>query len=258
MGFTTIVVSVLASVGIFTLRVRSIAINDIKSKKLKMALVKANLYFNEDGKLTKRIEKMTNKDVDCDGKVGNAEVENEGQINFGVISGVVTAAKELGVIMTADLSGSDEEANASYEKVIDDTNSRGTKEVLDDKKAFETNMKADAAIEVAEQEIEKVENDESMSEEEKKEKISIFKRIIRLFKRKKVERVDDGLEPDEEPEVLSDAIEGDETDNEPTTEVSEPVQPQPTQTTEVRNAPVNTTSSNESPDDFLNSLRRRR
>jgi len=52
-------ISILISVSMFTVKARSIAQNDIKSDKLKIALIKAKLYFNADGKLVKRVEKLT-------------------------------------------------------------------------------------------------------------------------------------------------------------------------------------------------------
>ena len=58
MTFFTTALSVLITIGIFALKAKSIAQTDIKNDKLKIALLKANLYFNYDGKLVKKVKKL--------------------------------------------------------------------------------------------------------------------------------------------------------------------------------------------------------
>ena len=69
----TTLITVLSSTSLIITKTKSIALNDIKSEKLKIALVRAGLYFNEKGKLVKKVEKVANRDFDGDGKIGDGE-----------------------------------------------------------------------------------------------------------------------------------------------------------------------------------------
>lgn len=117
MDFFAIAISILTSIGLFTLKLRGIAQSDIKSDNLKIALIKANLYFNADGKLVKKTEKMTQTDLDGDGKIDDKE---EVPVTKGLFSGIATAVKEFKVIATVDLSGDDEQDEKNYEKAVEE------------------------------------------------------------------------------------------------------------------------------------------
>lgn len=120
--------TVFVSVGMFTAKVKSICISDIKNDKLKLALIQANMYFNSDGKLVKRVEKVTNSDIDGDGLI--AEDENsteaaEASVSKGIFSGLKTAAQELYTIATIKVE--DEE---DYQDALETANLDKTAEVI--------------------------------------------------------------------------------------------------------------------------------
>lgn len=93
--------SILFSVYMFVRKTRRIAIEDIKSKKLKIALIKANLYFDENGRLRKKPK--TNKvDIEEENNVGITNIDNLPKENL--IDGVVRATSELGLILTTNIN----------------------------------------------------------------------------------------------------------------------------------------------------------
>lgn len=106
-GFKTFenVIAAILSLGISVLMVmrktNSITIKDIKSRKLKIAMLKANLYFNEHGKLCKKLEETTKMDLDGDGKAGDTDLNEIPQEITAV--GVVRAAGELAAILTTPI-----------------------------------------------------------------------------------------------------------------------------------------------------------
>lgn len=98
--------SILFSIYMFVKKTKRIAIEDIKSKKFKIALINANLYFDEQGRLRKRPK--TNKvDLEEENKVGFTNLENMPKENL--LEGVVRASSELGLILTTDIKTNDEE-----------------------------------------------------------------------------------------------------------------------------------------------------
>lgn len=184
MDFFGIFISLLVSVGMFTMKVKNIAQSDIKSDKLKIALIQANLYFNEDGKLVKKVEKMTKTDIDGDGKV-----EGEPTVNQGLFSGIASAAKEFVIIATADLSGTEEENKQTYDNTIKEVGYEGleeaTNEVSNTLKIGVTNAIADESIEEINKRIETTKEDTNMSTVEKTKKISLFAKLKEFFMKHK-------------------------------------------------------------------------
>ena len=134
------VFSILVSVGFLSSNIKRIALTDIKNKKLKMTLVKAGLYFNQNGKLVKKIEEASKMDLDSDGKIGDTDVTPEDLPREGFIPGLVRAGEEFGVIMSAKIANP-EDVHAITE----------TANLDDAKKAVEsidTDIKQDAAVAV--------------------------------------------------------------------------------------------------------------
>ena len=96
------------SIYVFLKKTKSLAIEDIKSKELKIALIRARLYFNENGKLCKRIEEASKMDLDGDGKIADIEINNVENENL--LTGIPRAIGELTTILTTKIDvDSDEE-----------------------------------------------------------------------------------------------------------------------------------------------------
>lgn len=176
MDFCAVSISVLTSTGLALVKVRSIAQSDIKSKTLKLALVKANLYFNENGKLVKKTEAMVGYDLDGDGIIeGNPEVTK------GLFSGLKTAAEEFKIIATTDFTGNDKEDAENYEQALKDakleTSSKALGEIDEIVKDGVSNFLLDETTKELNKRIEKAE------EEGDAEKISLLEKTKQLFKK---------------------------------------------------------------------------
>lgn len=120
MSFLTVAISLLVSVSVFTIKMKSIALSDIKSKKLKLAMLKANLYFNANGKLVKKVEKATGQDLDGDGYIDDTgePIQNEN-----IFSGIKRAMGELVTIVSVKVNDDDEEVNQQrYKETLADAN----------------------------------------------------------------------------------------------------------------------------------------
>lgn len=121
-GVIEALLSLLVVIGLCIKKVKALSFTDIKSRKCKILLVKAGLWFNEDGKLTKRVEKITKTDIDKDGLIGElkaAEIQNEENI----IEGLKRAGEEFVTIVTLDLSEveRDQEEEVYQTVALDDT-----------------------------------------------------------------------------------------------------------------------------------------
>ena len=101
----------------FIKKVKNITLSDIKSKKLKYAMVSAGLYFNANGKLTKRVEHSLKMDIDGDGRINNTAAEDvKTETNdLSVVKGTITALEELGTILTTKI-----ETEEDFEKIMSD------------------------------------------------------------------------------------------------------------------------------------------
>lgn len=96
-------------VGLAATNLDRIALKDIKSKRIKILLVKAGLYFDKNGKLTKRVEIITNTDIDGDGKVDTEpEVVDEDET---LVEQFKRSGEELKTIINIDLSEIDKDGN---------------------------------------------------------------------------------------------------------------------------------------------------
>jgi len=112
-------------------KMKRLGLEDIKSRKVKIMLVKAGLYFNEDGKLTKRLETITGQDLDGDGQIGDKPIEaTDGESIF---KGIKRAGEEFVTIVKLDLSdvevGKEQEV---YEHVGLDDEKEGIDELIVD------------------------------------------------------------------------------------------------------------------------------
>jgi len=106
------------SILIILKKTKSLAIEDIKSRELKIALIKAKLYFNENGKLCKRLEESTQLDIDGDGKVGDKEISTITEENL--ITGLPRAIGELATIVTAKIETEEEPATVVEESELNE------------------------------------------------------------------------------------------------------------------------------------------
>lgn len=96
------------------LKLRRIALTDIKSTKVKILLLKAGLYFNEDGKLTKRVENVLNQDLDNDGKIGDKEKTK----HHTIAEDLIRAGEEFVTIVTLDLSNVEKDSEDKVYKTV--------------------------------------------------------------------------------------------------------------------------------------------
>ena len=90
-------------IGLCKKKLRSLSFEDIKSPKCQVLLVKAGLWFNEEGKLTKRTETVIKRDINKDGMIGEkkaAEIQKEETI----VEGLKRAGEEFVTIVTLDLN----------------------------------------------------------------------------------------------------------------------------------------------------------
>lgn len=89
--------------GLCAKKLKAITFEDIKSRKCKILLIKAGLYFNENGKLTKRVETVTKTDINKDGLIGEEKAEKI-QKEETIVEGLKRAGEEFVTIVTIDLS----------------------------------------------------------------------------------------------------------------------------------------------------------
>ena len=127
MGFASAALSILITISVFTIKLKSISQNDIKNKDLKIAMVKAGLYFNENGKLVKKIEKATGVDVNGDGVVD----ENDVIKSEGFFKGISRAVSEFITVITTDIPEG-ETADEKITEAAESINASETKEALDE------------------------------------------------------------------------------------------------------------------------------
>lgn len=193
MDFFAIIISILTSVGIFTMKLHRIAQDDIKNNKLKIALIQANLYFNSDGRLVKKTEKMVGKDLDGDGKISDTDEIETAKV--GPIRGLFIAIKEFFTIATVDLSGTEEESEEKYEEFLDKENLRerekGSKEI---QKTFVKGVKM-MTLDSMENELDKkIEAVKDEPTEEKVAKVGFFASMKNKIKAKKKEVAEEPTE----------------------------------------------------------------
>jgi hypothetical protein len=100
LNLLTTIFTLLVSLGVLSSNLKRLVISDIKSKKLKKALIQAGMYFNKEGKLVKRIEEASRIDIDGDNKIGDTELSPEDLPREGLIPGLRRAGQELGTIIT--------------------------------------------------------------------------------------------------------------------------------------------------------------
>lgn len=184
MTFLSVLISVFISVGMFSLKAKSIAQSDIKNKKLKLALVSAGLYFNKEGKLVKKVEKATGTDLDGDGKAD----EGEPEVSRGFFRGIFHAIKEFFVIMSVKVD-EDKSVEENVKEIVEENNmeaaAEATEEVQEIVEDGVTEMIAAAVVGATEgQSVEEsvIELTKEDVDEEKVQKVSIFKRILNWFK----------------------------------------------------------------------------
>ena len=106
-----------------------IALRDIKSKKIKVLLIKAGLYFDKNGKLTKRAEAIANIDIDGDGKADEQKIVTDKDETL--FEQVKHSGEELKTIINIDLSEIDEDGNSNVSNLekVQETEKESNKEV---------------------------------------------------------------------------------------------------------------------------------
>ena len=127
MGFASAALSILITISLFTIKLKSISQNDIKNKELKIAMVRAGLYFNENGKLVKKVEKAIGTDINGDGVVD----ENDVIKSEGFFRGISRAISEFVTVITTDI-GEDETAKEKLGEAAESIDAADTKEALDE------------------------------------------------------------------------------------------------------------------------------
>jgi len=115
------VLSLLVTIGMLSTNTKRIALTDIKSKKLKKALVKAGLYFNQEGRLVKRLEEAMNMDLTGNGKIGDREVSVEDLPKEGFLPKLKKAGEEFGTIMTVKIETKEDAEQAAEKAELTET-----------------------------------------------------------------------------------------------------------------------------------------
>ncbi len=95
----------LVTIGMLSTNVKRIALTDIKSKALKRTLVQAGMYFNQDGKLVRRLEEAAKIDLNGDNKIGDTGISIDDLPREGFFPGLKRAGEELSTIMTMKIEG---------------------------------------------------------------------------------------------------------------------------------------------------------
>lgn len=260
MTFFSVAISVLFTLSMFFLKAKNIAQSDIKNPKLKYALVQANMYFNEDGKLVKKVEKATGQDIDFDGKIDEKEVVDKSN-NKGFFKSIVSAVQEFNTIMKADLSTVEDEDDEDYDFLLKTAEladaEEATKEIDELIKGGTTNAIADSCIGIADEKIEETSGNENLTQEEKENKLSLLGKLKNFFKGLKKKPKEEVAEKDD-AEVVADNMNDDaEIKEEKKEEKIEVVKEEkPVETKVEEKAPV--TNKEKQAQDFLNSLRNRK
>jgi hypothetical protein len=104
-NFLTAVLTFLVTMGMLSTNLKRVALADIKSKALKRALVQAGMYFNQDGKLVRRLEEAAKIDLNGDNKIGDTGISMDELPREGFIQGVRRAGEELGTIIGMKIEG---------------------------------------------------------------------------------------------------------------------------------------------------------
>lgn len=159
-----------------TSKIQRITKNDIKSKRIKLLLVRAGMWFDSDGKLTRRIETVTKIDLNQDGKIGEKQ-KTEEEKQESIVAGLVRAGEEFVSVMKVDLSNINENnEELLYERV----GLTETKDGVDDIQEHVKHQTKKLFV-----------PEDTDTDEEKKEKLGrvkkVFSKIKSVFKKKKKE-----------------------------------------------------------------------
>lgn len=145
------VISVLSSsfmsVSVFLTKAKSIALADIKNDNVKVALIRAGFYFNEKGQLVKKYEKVTNKDLDGDGKIGDEDA-GEGKVSLGLFSGAINAVQEFFAIASLKIDDTKSEKEA-YSDALEQTNMTEAAAAVDDMNQYIADKVVENAPEIS-------------------------------------------------------------------------------------------------------------
>jgi hypothetical protein len=117
----TSIITILVSAGILSTNLKRIAISDIKSKSLKKTLVQAGMYFNQDGKLVKRIEESSKLDLNGDGMIGDTGISIDSLPREGFLPGIKRAGEELNTILTMKIETIDDVQKIETEAELAET-----------------------------------------------------------------------------------------------------------------------------------------
>jgi len=177
----TAATSILVTIGIFTAKAKSLALSDIKNTELKKALIKAGLYFNSDGKLTKKIEKVINIDLNNDGKIDEEDLIPKSENLF---QGIKRAGEEFVTILKANFDNEEK-----YPETLEKANLIETKEALNEvEEHLESNSDViyeNVSTDVSNEIIEAIipEATEEIKVKNKNFIVVVFKKINDFFKR---------------------------------------------------------------------------
>lgn len=105
----------------FATKTKNIALTDIKSRKVKKALLDSGVYFNQNGEMVKRVEQATKMDINGDQKIGTSETSIDDIPNEGIFEGLKRCGRELHIIFTVKINDSSD-INAMLKKAeLDET-----------------------------------------------------------------------------------------------------------------------------------------
>lgn len=209
MSFFSVVISLMFTISMFTVKARGIAQTDIKNPKLKYAMVQANLYFNQDGKLVKKLEKTTGTDINGDGKIDEDELLETAN-RQGILRGVISAFQEFNTIMKVDLKEVESEDDDDYRDIIEQANleaaEEGAAEVdLVMREGIIASLD-DTVSKKLDEEIEEIE-DETIEDMMSKGKETMFSRL--KFWLLNLRKKEDVIEDDKDSEVIDNNMDND-------------------------------------------------
>lgn len=201
--------SICLSIALFISKAKYITQSDIKNNKLKLALIKSNLYFNADGRLVKKLEKMTGRDLDGDNKADETEV-----VEQGLLKNFFYAIKEFVIILTADLSGkSNKTPEDEYKATLEEANlkeaAEGYKEVKETTTNGIVNMTIDETIEEVEKQGEKKKQEATTKEERHAIKEAVDRCRSWLLSKVRKTKPNEDKEENADVEVIVNNIEND-------------------------------------------------
>lgn len=109
-------------------KLKTVALSDIKSRKLKLALIDAGLYFDDNNVLCKKLETATNMDLNSDGSIADTKISDTKTENF--FSACIRSGKELWLILSFKFNDDESDDDDEVKTLSDKANLTTTTETL--------------------------------------------------------------------------------------------------------------------------------